>query len=809
MADILDDLRISLRMLLRRPGFLIAASLVLALGIGATTAIYSFIHSFVLHPLDLPDAGRILQVWETDQREGWAKREVAPGNFLDWKGQSKSFEQLAAYRPANFNLASRGEPERVSGALVSADFFRVLGVQPVLGRDFLPHEDTAGAARTVVIGNDLWRRHFAADPKVIGTSYLVDGTSCTVVGVLPVNFHLPRLGRADLFLPLSFSAEDANERAARWFDVVGRLRPGVSRDQAQAEMTVLAEQLATRHPRTDTRIGVLVVPLEQEMAQLYRPSFLILWAASACLLLLACANVANLQLAHTAAREQEIATRLALGVGRLRLFRQLFLESLLIALCGAVLGLLVARFSIALMLLRLPESLLGYVPHYGKVPINGSVLLFTLAAAVVTAVLFGLSPAIQASRPTFGSLLKGTGRASASRGARLRRNLLMVSEVTLALTLLITAALMLKSFWRLQQTDPGFNPQQVLTAQLDLPIAAYATPAQVAQFHESVLARIATVPGVEAAAVIDHVPLGGSNYSGSLTVEGSTETGEWALAMMRSASADYFRTLSIPLREGRAFSAQDTATSQPVVIVNQVMAEHYWPKGSALSKRLKLGGLDSSKPWLEVVGVVGDVKHWGLSDGPSPQIYQPAAQWPRRSGTILIRTASDRPESVARSVRKEVLAVDPNQPLGEFRTMSQLVDSSLLLQSMSLVLVSFFGVVALLIGASGVFSVIYFLTVQRTHEFGIRMALGAVPGDVIRLVLRQGLRLVGAGLLLGALLAFAGAKAMGRFLYGVGPADPAAYGAAVLLLGTVAVLAIYLPALQVSRIAPTVSTRYD
>jgi putative ABC transport system permease protein len=384
----------------------------------------------------------------------------------------------------------------------------------------------------------------------------------------------------------------------------------------------------------------------------------------------------------------------------------------------------------------------------------------------------------------------------------------MVSEVTLALTLLITAALMLESFGRLQQVDPGFKARRVLTTQLDLPESVYATPAQITQFYDNALARIASVPGVVSVAVIDHVPMGGSNYSGSVGVEGSAETGEWSFAMMRSASSDYFRTLGIPLLEGRSFSVRDTAAAHPVVIVNQVMAKHFWPTGSALGKRLKRDGLDSGNPWLEVVGVAGDVKHWGLADGPSPQIYQPIAQWPQRSGTLVIRTASERSTSVAQAVRKAVLAVDPHQPLAEFRTLTRLVDNSMLLQSMSIVLLGFFGTIALLIGAAGVFSVIYYLTLQRTHEFGIRMALGASPGNIVQLVLKQGIRLVGVGLLIGVALAFGVARAMAGLLYGIGPGDLSAYASAALLLGAIAALAIYLPARQVSRVAPSVSTRY-
>jgi putative ABC transport system permease protein len=809
MESILHDLKISLRMLWKRPGFPIASALVLAFGIGAIVSIFSFLSSFVLHPLDLPDAGRIMQLWEADQRAGWDKREVSAGNFLDWKTQNRAFLRLAAYRPGSFNLASRSEPERVSGAQVSAEFFRVLGAKPILGRDFLPNEDQAGAARVAAISSGLWRRHFGSDPAAIGRSYIVNGESCTIVAVLPADFHLPHLGRADIWVPFLLSAKDANNRGDRWLDVLGRLKPGVTAAKAQAEMSVLADRLTREHPRPDTRIGVLVVPLEQEVGQLYRASLLALLAASAALLLLACANVANLQLARNSTREQEISIRVSLGVSRLRLVRQLFLESLLVALLGAALALVFARGAIALMLLKLPAEILGYVPHYGAVPIDSGVLLFSLAAAVLTAAIFGLLPAVRATRPQISTLLKGAGRSSSGRRARLRRGLLLISEVTLALTLLIIAALMLKSFGRLQQVDPGFKAGRVLTMQLDLAEAVYPRPEQLTHFYESALERIAHIPGVLSAAVIDHVPMGGSNYSGSVAVFGATEKGDWSVAMMRSASSRYFETLGIPVLEGRPFGREDTATSHPVVLVNQTMAKHFWPTGSALGKRLKLGGLDSKEPWLDIVGVVGDVKHWGLADLPSSQIYQPLAQWPQRSATFVLRTAVDRPASMAQAVRKEVLAVDPNQPLGALQTMQQLVDHSTLVQSMSGLLLGFFGTIALLVGASGVFSVIYYLTSQRTHEFGIRMALGASRNDILQLVLGQGLRWVGIGLLIGMGLAFGSAQAMSGLLYGVAAGDPVTYGGAALLLGAIATLAIYLPARQVSRGTPAISTQSE
>lgn len=811
MEGVLRDLRISLRTLLKKPSYLIAAVLVLALGIGATTAIYSFLNAYVVHPLDLPGAARIMQLWETDQREKGAQREVAPGNFLDWKTQNGVFAHLAGYRPASFNLASRGEPERVPGAVVSADFFRVLGVEPVHGRDFLPGEDAAGAPRAAVISDGLWRRRFGADPKALGGSFLANGESVTLVGVLPAGFHLPHLGHAEIWLPLALTAADANDRAGRLLDVLGRLKPGVTVQRAEAEMAGLGDRLAMQHPRPDTRIGAVAVPLEQQVAQLFRPSLLILLAASACLLLLSCANVANLQLARTSTREREIAIRVAVGAGRARLVRQLFVEGLLVAFLGMALALLVARESIALMIFKLPPTLRGYLPHHGAVAIDGSVLLFSVGVAVATAVIFGLVPAVRASRPQVNSLIQEGGRSTSGLRGRRGRALLMVSEIALALTLLIAAALMMKSFGRLQQVDPGFKAQRVLTAELDLPDAVYDTPEKQTRFYDRVLERLQTIPGVVAAAVIDHVPMGGSNFSGSLAVEGAAaQVGEWSFAMIRSASPDYFRALGIPLVEGRPFSTRDRPNSSPgVVIVNQVMAKHFWPRGSAVGKRLKRGRLDSDNPWLEIVGVAGDVKHGSLADKSSAQIYRPLAQRPESSATIVIRAEQERPASVASAVREAVLAVDPKQPLAQFQTMEQLVDNSMVLQRMSVIVLGFFGTIALLVGAVGIFSVIYYLTLQRIHEFGVRMALGASRSDVLGLVLRQGLRLVAAGLLIGVALAFGLAQAMGSLLYGVSPIDLSTYAAAALLLGVIGFLAIFLPARQASRISPAWSTRYD
>ncbi len=809
MDGILRDLRISFRTLLHKPSFLIAAVLVLASGIGATVAIFSFIHAFVLHPLDLAGADRMVQLWEASKEEGWAKREVAPGNFLDWKSQNHVFDHLASYQPTSFNLASRGEPERLAGANVSADFFRVLGLTPASGRDFLPNEDAAGAPRVAVISDNLWRRHFGADPAMLGKSFMVNGQSCVVVGVLPPSFHLPHLGHADIWVPFAFDAGNANDRVGRGLYVLGHLRPGVTAQGAQADMSSLAARLAQQHPRPDGPIGVLVIPLEVEVAQSYRPSLLILLIAAGCLLLLACANVANLQLARTSTRVHEISVRVALGVTRPQLIRQLFLESVLVALLGGVLALVVARASIALMTYKLPPDVLVYVPHYGRVPIDGSVLLFSLAAALATAVLFGLVPAVRASRPQVGALLKGAGRASAGRHARRGRSLLMVSEVALALTLLVTSALMLKSFGRLQRVDPGFQADRVLTTELELPQATYGTPALEAQFYQRALERVEHLPGVDSAAVVNHVPMGGSNYSGTVTVEGSPEKGDWQFSMVRSCSPDYFRVLRIPVDQGRAFTPQDTAASRRVVIVNEAVARHFWPNGSALGKRLKRGRLDSDNPWMEVVGVVGNVKQWALNDNSTAQIYQPMPQWTPRSAAIVVRTVSDRPAAVAQSVRREVLAVDPQEPLGEFKTMRQLVSNSLLLQAMSVILIGFFGTIALVVGAIGIFSVVYYLTLQRTHEFGVRMALGASRGNVIQLVLSGGLRLVAIGLAIGAIAAFGAASAMGGLLYGVSAGDLSTYAGAALFLAVVAALAIYLPARQAGKVSPALSTRYE
>ncbi|HEX5758692.1 MAG TPA: ABC transporter permease [Thermoanaerobaculia bacterium] len=808
MDTLWQDFRIGLRTLFRAPSFLVAAVLVLASGIGATIAVFSCMNAFVLNPLSLPDADRVAQLWEADLEEG-GRSEVAAGNFLDWRRQSESFDGLAAYWPVSLNLTSRGEPERIPGAMVSADFFRVLGVQPAHGRDFLAAEDAPGAPGAAIISHDLWRRRLDAAPGALGRSYIVNGQPYTLVGVLPPDFHLPHLGRADIWVPLVLDAEDAANRTYHWLYVLGRLKPGVSRDVAQAEIETIAKRLAAQHPRTNARIGARVVPLQQEVTRYYRPSLLMLMITSACLLLLACANVANLQLARTAARGRDIAIRVTLGVGRLRLFRQLFLESLAVSLLGALLGLAVARWMVDLMMSKLPPAIRGYVPHYGEVAIDAPVLLFSLAVAVATATIFGFAPALRASRPDMHELLKEGGRSSGGVRRRRGRALLVVSEVALALTLLITTALMLRSFSRLQQTDPGFAPEHVLTAQLDLPEAVYAEPAQIAGFYDQVLQRVRAIPGVTEAAVIDHVPMGGSNVGGTVFIEGASyPSGEPPTAMIRAISPEYFRAMGIPLREGRAFSSRDAAAAPPVAIINEATARTFWPSGSALHKRVKRGGLESDTPWLEIVGVVGDVKHWSLDERRQMQLYLPLPQQPQRAMSLVVRTRG-KPTSVAGAVRAAVLALDRNQPLGPFRTMEELVSDSLLMQRTSVLLLSFFGAIALLVGGVGIFSIIYYLTMQRTHEFGVRMALGASRGSVLQLVMRQGLRLTAVGLAIGVLLAFGLAQAISGLLYGVTSTDLVTYGAVASLLAAIALVATYLPARRASRVQPVVAIRNE
>ncbi|MGH9360632.1 MAG: ABC transporter permease [Thermoanaerobaculia bacterium] len=809
MEGLLHDLRICLRTLFKAPSFLVAAVLVLASGIGATTAIFSCINTFVLNPMNLRDVDRIVQLWEVDQEEGGARSEVASGNFLDWRRQNDAFEHLGAYYPVSFNLTSRGGPERIPGALVSADFFRALGVQPVHGRDFLAAEEAPGSARAAIISHELWRRRFGAAPAALGKSYIVNGEPYTVVGVLPPDLHLPHLGRAEIWTPLALDAEDAANRTSHWLNVLGRLKPGASLEAAQAEMETITKRLAVQHPRTNTRISAQVVPLQQEVTRYYRPSLLMLMIIAACLLLLACANVGNLQLARTTARAREIGIRLALGVGKVRLIRQLFLESLLVSLLGAVLGLFIARWSIDLMISQLPAAIRGYVPHYGEVPIDGTVLIFSLVVAVLTATIFGLAPALRASRPDLTEVLKEGGRSSTGVRGRRGRAVLVVSEVALALTLLITTGLMLKSFGRLQRVDPGFDSRQVLVTQLDLPEVAYPGPAQITAFYDRALERLHTVPGIVAAAVIDHVPMGGSNVSGSLVIEGShSATDEPPSAMIRTVSAEYFRAMEIPVLRGGPFSRRDTAQSPPVAIINESMAAHFWPQGDPLHKRIKRGGLESDTPWREIVGVVGDVKHRGLDERREAQVYLPSTQQPQRSMTIVIRTAGE-PISVAQAVRREILALDPNQPLAAFRTLQELVSDSLLMQRSTVTLLSFFGVIALLVGAVGIFGILHYLTMQRTHEFGVRMALGASQGSVLQLVMRQGLRLTAIGLVIGVVLAFGMAQTISGLLYGVTTTDLITYGSVALLLAVIALVATYLPARQASRIPPVVAIRYE
>ncbi len=742
-----QDLRYGLRMLAKSPGFTAVAVLTLALGIGANTAIFTYVNAILLRPLPIDDPDRMVFLWATNPSQGLNRNLVSAPDFADWRHRNRAFEDLTALFGATHNLTGVDEPVRVSSYRVSASFFPLLGVKPALGRTFLPEEERPGWRRVVVLSHGLWQRRFGADTGVIGQTIKLDGEAYTVIGVMPPDFQF--LGQADLWTPLALDA-GRSDRSRRFLLVMGRLKPGVTIEQARAEMEAIAGRLGQEYPETNAGWGVNPVPLREEMfsgdAQLVLG---LLIGAVAFVLLIACANVANLQLARAQSRQREIAIRAALGAGRLRLIRQLLAESMLLSLLGGTLGLLLALWGNELLSARYASS----IPILDRVSIDGLVLGFTLLLSLLVAAIFGLGPALQASKPDLNESLKEGGRSSTA-GLRQRRvrSLLVVVEVALALVLLIATGLMIRTLIAFRTLEPGFNSDNLLTMRISLPAPRYPESYQVTAFYRQVLERIKNLHGVQAAGAISRLPLEGSrsNPNRSLIIEGrpvsSAAERPWAVDL--TVSPDYFRTMGIPLISGRQLSEQDSAEATRVAVISKTMAHRYWPNEDAVGKRIRLGGVGSDNPWITVVGVVGDVRNDDVDAPPLPQVYLPHAQNAERSMVLIVRTVSD-PLSMVGAVKSAVWEVDKGQPVYNIRTMKQLLFEDLAGTHIIVELLSTFAGLALVLAVVGIYSVTSYSVSQRTHEIGIRMALGAGQPDVLRMIVNQGLLLALLGIAIG------------------------------------------------------------
>ena len=809
MDAIFTDVRYGLRSLLKRPAFTAIALLTLALGIGVNTAIFSAVDSVLLRSMPFKDTESLVAVWEHSPQLGIARNEMAPANFFDLRNQNQVFEGLGAFGEMSMNLTGAGEPERLEGQLVTANVFALLGVQPALGRTFAPQEDQVGQDHVAVLSHALWQRRFNRDPNVINRALTLNGESYTIVGVMPRDFFFP-LRESELWIPWSMPPEQASGRGDHYLHAIARLKPGVTNERANAEVESIGARLATDYPRTNEGLGFVVNSFQRDYVGDLRRPILILFAAVGLVLLIACANVANLLLAQATARRREIAIRMALGARRWTIARQLLLESLLLAIGGGLLGVFGAVWGVEALSKLLPASL----SKLQAVSVDARVLVFTVAVVVLTAIVFGVVPALHAVRANPGEALSDTARdAGGGNSGRYVRRMLVVSEVALAVVLLVGAGLLIRSFQRLNQVDIGFNPNNVLTMRAVLPMPKYGKPESRRAFYDEVLRRVDEIPGVESAGVITFLPLSFSGMKFSFSVEGQTNPSDMNLpfALYRVVSPDYFRALEIPLQRGRFFDSRDSKESQPVMVVNRKLAEQFWPGEDPTGKRLKIGPPDSQNPWAVVIGVVGDVRQTELYGKQMPELYVPYAQEWRMwmaPKDLVVRTSGD-PGAVAAAVREAVWAVDKDQPVSNVRTMDQVFAAAISRERFQMLLLSLFASLALVLACIGLYGVISYMVAQRTHEIGVRMALGAQEGDVLRLVIRQGMLLAVVGLIVGIGIGTAVTRFLSDMLFGVSARDPLTFVGVPMLLLFVAFLACYIPARRATRIDPLTALRCE
>ena len=803
------DIRYGLRTLLKRPGATAVALLTLALGIGVNTAIFSAVDSILLRPLPLKDPERLVSIWEHSLRIGINQNEVAPANFFDLRNQNQVFEGIGAHGPQDINLSGDGEPERLSAELVTANVLSILGVEPALGRTFLPDEDQTGQHRVVVLSDALWHRRFNRDPQVVNRNLTLNGESFTVIGVMPKGFFFPAR-ETELWVPWAMEPEQASGRGDHYLRLVARLQPGTNLEHANADVESIARRLSTDYPKTNEGLGFRVNSLHQDYVGNLRLPILVLFASVGLVLLIACANVANLLLAQATTRRREIAIRIALGARRWTIVRQLLVESLLLAGAGGLLGVLGAFWGVEALSKLLPESL----SKLQDVSIDARIFLFTLGVSVLTAVIFGGVPALLAARAKPGETLSDVARdtAGGSSGRHVRR-MLVVSEVALAVVLLVGAGLLIRSFQLLRQVDTGFTTENLLTMKMVLPMPKYAKPEARRAFYDEVLRRVKELPGIESAGAITFLPLSFNGMNFSFSVEGQAAPDDMKLpfALYRVVSPDYFRAMDIPLQRGRFFDAHDSADTQPVILVNRRLAEQYWPGQDPTGKRLKIGPIDSPNPWLTVVGVVGDVRQSELYGDLRMDLYAPYAQ-DRRAfiapRDLVLRTKGDA-TSVASAVRQAVWAVDKDQPISNVRTMDQVFAAAISRERFQALMLGLFAALALVLACVGLYGVISYSVAQRTHEIGVRMALGAQPRDVLKLVIRQGMLLTLTGLGVGIVAGAIATRLLSDMLFGVTPRDPLTFIGVPVLLLLVAFLACYIPARRATRIDPLIALRYE
>jgi putative ABC transport system permease protein len=813
MESLFSDIRYAARNFVKRPGFTVIGLITLALGIGANTAIFSVVNAVLLRPLPFPHPERLVTLWERSPKQGYEQNPPAAGNFIDWRDQNRVFAQMAIYAPSRkFNLSFEDRAERVIGAAVSSSLFQLLGVSPARGRVFSLEEEQAGRDQVVIISEPFRRNHFAANPNPVGQRLALDGKNYEIIGVMPEGFQFPggsgtvlrtfTAAPADLWVPLTLDAETIRQRSSHSLNVIGRLKPGVSLAQATSEMDAIQQRLEQQYPTFYVGSNVKLVPLAEQVVGSARRPILVLLGAVAFLLLIACANVANLLLSRAASRKKEIALRAALGASRARVMRQLLTESLLLSLAGGLTGMLLAVWSVRALSTIVPANF----PRREEISIDLWVFGFTLLISVLTGVIFGLAPAMQSSKVDLTQALKAGGRNTAGASTHRLRNLLVIAETGLALVLLIGASLMIQSFLRLQNVNAGFKADHRLTLEISLPAASY-NRAQRPGFFKQLLDRASKLPGVEAIAAAKHLPLSGDNMNFAFDIEGRPfPAGQSPGADCRFVTPDYFRALEIPLIRGRVFSDSDGPQSPHVLLVNEQMARRFFSNEDPIGKTLVLGINNFTG---QIVGIVGDVKHDGLDAKVNEEVYAAYSQTPFWTDMNLIVKTSGNPLSVVGPIRNEVANMDGSVPIGKVRTMGAVVAESVAQPRFRTLLLTLFGIVALLLAMVGIYGVMSYAVTQRTQEIGIRLALGAQISDVRQLIIRKGLTLALTGVAAGVAGAFVLTRLIATLLFGVTPTDVRTYAAVSIGLVAAALIACYIPARRATKVDPLIALRFE
>jgi putative ABC transport system permease protein len=806
-----QDVKYGVRSFAAKPGFTFFAVAVLALGIAANTSIFSLMNAVLLRALPYPNSDRLVMVWEDSSFYGFPENTPAPGNYNTWNTQNHTFDGMAAFSDIAPSLTGDGDPERLNGKRVTANFFSVLGVRPFMGSDFLPREDQPGTNRVAIVSYGIWLTRFGGDPQIVGKQIVLDNANYIVKGVMPRGFQFEERGD-EIWAPIGMSAETLRDHDGHYLGVVGRLKPGVTLAQANAELGTIASQLQKQFPNTNEHVGAYAAPLRDHLIGNLRQVILLLMMAVVFVLLIACANVANLLLSRAAGRQREIAVRMALGAGRWRIVRQMLTESILLSVLAGGLGLALSAGIIKLLATLVPTEL----PLANQAGIDTGVLIFTLCVSFATGIIFGVAPALRVSRLSLNETLKANGGRGSVAGGRRMRNALVILEFALAIVLFSGAGLMIRSFVALRGLDPGFRTDKITIFRTLLPRPRYDDAVKRVEFFDESLARIESLPGVVSAGYVSWVPL--ANYGGAtgITIEGEAppppgESSIRNITNVREVNDHYLQTLGVTLKQGRWLDARDKVEAPLVALVNETAARRYWAEKNPMGSRFKTGDAASKAPWITVVGIVGDMHQAGLEKAPRPEMYFPFSQQARLGYDpryIIVKAATDRIQ-LAQSVREQIWAVDKQQPVGGGFPLADLVDEELGPRRAQADMLGAFAGLALLLAGLGIYAVISFAVTQRTQEIGIRMALGAQPANVVRLVLGEGLRTMLIGIAIGLVSALALARTVAHLLYGIAPSDPLTFVVVPTILAAVGLLACWIPARRATRVVPLVALRYE